>query len=541
MALLEFLRPQVHTYASASLASSDLSSPLRSPTALGGWQRQAWDFYDTVPEMRLVVQYRAAALSKVKLGIGLSTPDGIEPVDTPESKQILDTLFGGLPHHANSLSRIAQQLTIVGETYIVTMPNESGVDDWFIIPPDHVDFTAAGRKSGRISITHPLTGVRVALPVDAAGKALSFNMRIWDPHPHAFWEADSPTRGAIDTLQKIYHLDAAILSMAKSRLTGRGIYAIPSEADLPAPTTGVAGETKESQFRKDLYEAASTAIQNPHSAAASLPILLHMPAEAIKVMKDKPIDFFTDFDEQVKELLDREITRYASGQPLPTEKITGISAANHWNAWILSEEDIKFDIAPLAQLICDALTLRVVRPLVGNVNWVLVPDFSELVSRPDKTPEAIQLANARIITRTEARVDAGYSPTINDKDPEADLLANVDAPDVGPPVSVDAGGRGDPPEFAVANLLARDLIYTAGQWMMSHSGRENRQRISEVDPLKRHEVFTVGEDALAEAVARARVKFGDVVSPHVFDTVVSHVRELLSARSAFSPARLVGQ
>lgn len=508
-------------YASISLASSALQSPLaRIENTSGGWQKKAWDFYDVVPETRLVVGYRAAALSKVKLKIGLITPDGIEDVDSEQSQAMLDTLFGGVVHHGECLARYAQHLTIVGETFTFVVKRD-GKEEWLIVPPDQVDTTQS-----TVSFQDPVTGIK-----ETHDPKKLFSFRLWDPHPHKFWEADSPTRGGISTLDNIMHLTASIKATAVSRLVGRGILPWPLEAKLPDTTSTQKNSQAENGLQKQLYDAMTAAIRDPGSAAAAAPIISWMPGEMIQYLKDKPIDFSTVFDEHVAELRDTEIRRYAAGQPLPSEMVTGIGGVSHWTAWHVAEEDLKFDIAPLASTICSALSLRVVQPLMGEM-FVVLPDFNELVTRPNRTPEAIQMFEKGIISRGEAREAAGY-PADDVESDEVDQEASaeseapiaVESDRMDPPAELE---RGTPESFA-AEVITRDVLDTAGRWLKTHCGRENRRRLVDVAPSDTHLHVTPDLNAVLYAAGRAREKYAGAVPCDVLDACISTVEGMYEA------------
>lgn len=535
--------PVVRSYASTSLASGPLSTAMQLPKMGADWVRKAWDFYELVPEMRLVVGYRAAALSKVKLQIGRVDGGVTDIVDTPETQAFLEQLFGGVEYHGSALARIAQHLTIAGDTYIVIVKGQES-NEWLIVPPDHMNFTGyytrtdengKTEQAGRIGFKDPTSGVTRSVPVQDLNVC-----RIWQPHPHNFWEADSPTRGAISTLEKIAYLDAVIKSAARSRITGPGILFLPQGMTLPAASATGSGLSAEDAFRKDLHEAMSEAIRNPESPSAHAPVVVYVPAEILDKIQ-KPINFWSDFDEAVNGLRDTEIRRYAAGQPLPTEKITGVGDINHWTDWHLSEEDAKFDIGPLASTITDGISPWLVQPVMGP-RYVLVPDLSDVVSRPDRTPEAINLYGAGVISRGEARVASGYPEELpDDLDAESAAAPAIPSPreSQDPPVQPNA----DEEAFAVADMLVRDVMCTGGAWLLRHTGREHRSVLEPVPAMERHVVSpAVDKDVLAEVLPRVREKYDEErVSGALFSVVSDHVRDLYRRRAFYRPGQLKSQ
>lgn len=518
-------------YASISLASASMSTFTQIAGTGSAWQARAWEYYDVVPEMRLVVSYRSAAISKVKIKLMLRTPDGDVQQTDDRSQAMLDKLFGGVVHHSAALARYAEHLTIVGEsfTFIVPDPDTPGKDLWIIVPPDHVKVTG-----NIVQVTNPLSGQEDRYDLEV------FNYRLWIPHPHRFWEADSPTRGGLSTLEKIQALDSAIRTAAMSRVAGAGVWFLPQELNLPNISTADGVTSGQDAFKADFHRNMASAITDQNSASRQSPMIAWGPMDVIKDIKD-PIRMWSELDENASELRDAEIRRYASGQPLPTEMVTGVGKVNHWTGWQLSEEDLKFDIAPLTQLILDAVTLRVVAPIMGD-NFFLEADFSDLVSRPDRTPEALQLREAGAITINELREQAGYDPLPTGQGDQlvptpVDTTVRVPSTRVEAPQEIERAQ--DPAVFAVADMIARDLLHTSAQWVLTHSGRGNRAALASVEPLQRHMTFSTGRDVLEEAVGRVRPKYVGVVPDELFETVTTFVGRVLDAPMPYERNSLV--
>lgn len=310
----------------------------------------------------------------------------------------------------------------------------------------------------------------------------------------------------------------------------------PLEASIPAPTTDPDGMSPQDSFQKTFHEVVSAARSNPNSAAAAVPFFVWMPADAIAALKDKPISFWSDFDDNASELRDTEIRRYATGQPLPTEMVTGVGDVNHWTGWQLSEEDLKFDIAPLAETICQALTLRVVQPVMGQ-SFIVEPNFSDLVTRPNRTPETLEIFNAGAASVNELREAAGLHP-IDGGDSVGSMSTasptdSIQVPsERTQPAQIDRAQ--DPANFGVADVLARDLVFASAQWLLTHSGRANRGVLASVEPIKRHVCFSMGQDVLGEVVEKIKPKYVGVISDEFFNDVRLYVSDIFSRREEYS-------
>lgn len=527
-----------HTYAATTLNARSITMGLQIPKTGQQWQAKAWDYYEVIPEVRQVVEHRANAISKVLIQVAQMGEDGKPEVAADQrADEFLDWLYGGREHHGTHLTLLTQQLTVAGESYLVIVDpqrdiagQDNDVTRWFTLAPDSIDTTYMGGASGYVTIKDPETGLDrrfyTSQDPDQPGVRV---IRIWKPHPRRQWEADSPMRGAISILSTISHLNASIKSAAKSRLIGGGIYPIPLEAQLPQPTDqDPAGTTPVDKFRSDIHEGAAIAIRDPESAAAQLPLFVHVPADAIKAMLPKPIDFSTTFDERLPELLDKALYRFAQGMPTPTGKIdTSEGNQNHWNKWGDREEELQVDIMPLTSLELGALTAHILQPLLGD-GFFLKPDYTELVTRPDRTPEAIELYTAEIITLPEAREMSGFPEQF-----DAQLLKQVENQQK-PALKVTServNNRNDPPErqpvrdepgefsaaVVVDNLLVRDLLRETGKRMLTSAPRSVRGAMTKVPEERRCQEFDGAFSAFEAVAPRVLERYLPVLTPEQLD------------------------
>lgn len=498
-----------HTFAATTLNGRQITMGFQIPRTDGQWQAKGWAYYEVIPEVRQVVGNRADTIAKVAIKVGRYGEDGRpEVINDPRSDQFLDWLYGGREHHGAHLKLLTQHLTVVGESYLVIVDpqrdafgQEISKTQWFTLAPDSIDTAYMGGDTGYVTIKHPETGLDTRYYISGDPRSPGVRViRIWVPHPHKQWEADSPMRGAISILSTISYLNASVKSAAKSRLIGGGIYPIPVDAQLPQPTTNdPGGITAVDKFRNDVYEAASTAIQDPESAAAQVPIFLHIPAESIKAMPPKPIDFSTTFDERLPELLDKALYRFAQGMPMPTGKIDASeSNQNHWNKSQDKEESLQVDIMPLTELELGALTSHIAQPLLGD-DIFLIPDYTGIVTPPDRTPEALELYNAGIIDLKEAREMSGLPEEFdkalikqiaNGPTPAAEPTLKIESQRVRNPGPPERKAEPDQPgEFSAAvvvdNLLVRDLLRETGKRMLTSAPRSERGAINAVPEEER--------------------------------------------------------
>lgn len=94
--------------------------------------------------------------------------------------------------------------------------------------------------------------------------------------------------------------------------------------------------------------------------------------------------------------------------------LTGNS--NHWSAWQLAEEEVRLHVTPLLSIIRDALTreyLRLVLAESGVENasrYVVLADTTGLTLRPDRSSDAFQLHDRKLISDDSLRSVTGFGP-----------------------------------------------------------------------------------------------------------------------------------
>jgi hypothetical protein len=224
-------------------------------------------------------------------------------------------------------------------------------------------------------------------------------------------QADSPILGALDRLDELRLLSAAVRAVALSRLTGRGVLFVPQGARFPTKP-GEQGSAEDDLI--DVFmEVASTAIREPDSAAATVPIVLELPAEAIAAIKH--VTMGAEFDELMIKLREETIGRIAVGADIPAEILLGQGDVNHWTSWSLQEEAIKLGVEPRLDLVCHAYTTQLLRPLLqadlltDADEWVVWADTSPLRVRTNRAQTAIEVHQAGAISDRALRRETGFT------------------------------------------------------------------------------------------------------------------------------------
>lgn len=423
--------------------------PASSPTATQGagpgqgdsWQSQAWQFYDSVGELRYVAQWISSALSRCALSASDVGDDG-HPTGETSDRVVIDTvaeIAGGPAGQAALLGRLATFLTVPGDGYVVILYRD-GKEEWHVLSREEVK----KRADGKVEVL--LAGENIEL--DPATDSVT---RVSRPHPRNARETDSPVRAALPILREIIRLGQHIETTAKSRLVGAGLLFVPNEMSLPQ-AGGPEGERVDSDapglppiapedytptvsatpsdLSDAIIETAGIAISDPGSAAAATPIVVGVPAEYIGNIQH--MKFGLEWADTVLQLREAAIRRLALALDIPPEVMTGMGQSNHWSAWQVEESAIKIHIEPLLTLICDRLTTALLRPVLeargvqNPEDYCIWFETTRLSQSPDRGPEALALWDRGLLTNEMVLREHGY-------DPDTDLPPDAGEPPSGAP------------------------------------------------------------------------------------------------------------
>jgi len=378
------------------------------------WQHQAWSFYESVPEVRFAATWVGNAMSKARLIAGRRGPDGtVDPLpDGHRASELVATIAGGPAGQSQLLGSFGSHLVVPGEGWIVIRPTTDAAgqragEDWRVLSTEEV--TRTGRD-----LEAEIDGEKVVIPghdPDAPADPLAaVAIRVWQPHPRRYIEADSPVRSSLGLLEELRLLNASVTAIARSRLYGRGVLLVPHGVRFP--TTGQPGDEGEDDLIEVFMTVAETAYKDPESAAAAVPIILEVPAEAIGDIKR--ITFESEFDDLSIKLREEAIRRFAIGLELPAEILLGLGDVNHWGQWALQAEAIRLGIEPRLATVADALTTQWLRPLLESENVEDADDAliwyetSQLRVYANRSQTAIEVHDRGAISDAALRRETGF-------------------------------------------------------------------------------------------------------------------------------------
>lgn len=368
------------------------------------WQQQAWDFYDTVGEYSLGVDMLAWGVSQTRIVSArdlpsVNDPEIVtgEPVEGSEEQpseadriaaDLVAGFAGGRTGQQQIMRRVATQLVVSAESFVVGRSMGEDEDDvWEAYSRDEVKY-----RSGQWMIDDGLE--KFELGDD------DVLIRVWIPHPRRRQEPRSSSKSLLPILAEIDSLTKTIQASNDSRLAGAGILIWPDNVELVGGVTSdEVDENGQSPFMTEVMDMMLTPIHDRGSAAAVVPIMVKVPVAAVGKVQwlVKPLIA------SPKDAEDREtaIGRMARAMDLPPEQIMGTGDANHWGAWMISEDSIKGPISNFASIIVHAITVAWYRaaleaayekagiPVTEAEDRILWFDTTALEQRPDRSEQSV--------------------------------------------------------------------------------------------------------------------------------------------------------
>ncbi|MFD9422291.1 MULTISPECIES: hypothetical protein [unclassified Streptomyces] len=494
-----------------------------------GWQLRAYDMYHQVPEVRFAATWIGSAMAGARLYAGTRDDDGSidQAPKGHRAAEIVEQIAGGSDGQGNMLSAFGKHLTIPGEGWIVVRPNSEVLSPY--APEDGHDWRVLSvrevkQQAGKL--VAEIDGEDIPIEEgdpDALDTEGAVALRVWEPDPERAIEADSPVRSSLDLLEELLLLNSAVKAIARSRLTGRGLLLIPKGTRFP---TSGAADGAEDDLLEVFMTIAETAIRDPESAAATVPIILEVPAEAIADFKH--LSFESTFDELALKLREEAVRRFAVGLDVPAEILLGLGDVNHWGQWALTSEAIRLGIEPKLRTLCHALTQQWLRPLLEAEGiedwhrWLVWFDTSPLRVRTNRSETALQAHDRGVISDDALRRETGFDDSDAPSEQEiADRNSRkqpagegADQADETPPPKVDlpVDESEAPPEtlpasaagpaartglLDAADVLIWSALTAAGKTLRNTPAcpRSERARYRDVDPATMHTLLPVDFDS----------------------------------------------
>jgi hypothetical protein len=372
------------------------------------WQTQAWQYWETVGELRAVSTWVGNVLSRARLVPAKREGRMLVPITDPNHPAVeaMDAFYGGPQGQAEMLRQFGVHSTVAGEEYIV---NRASDDSWHTLATGKVTQQGSG-DNARLTANFGEDGGAVNLD-----PRRDLVIRVWTPSPTDPTRPDSPTRAVIPTLAQISGYDAHITAQIMSRLSGPGVLFMSKDVSFTPPPDADPNASQADHFVATLMAAAAAARRNPGSPESMVPIVALVPTESLG--KNELMHFWSPLDEAVIMMRDAAIKRLALGVDTPPEVLLGVADANHWNAWLSEESAVKAHIEPRLGFMAWATTDQYLRPSlvgidgIGDINdYFVIADTASIRLRPNRSTEAIELFERGELSGEALRRETGFQP-----------------------------------------------------------------------------------------------------------------------------------
>lgn len=431
--------PRAVTAATALVDFSGAGSWKTWKFANRDWQIEAWRLYDLIPELHKLTGRIGDSVAKARLYVTEVDETGEETGEvTDERIRRLAAIPLGTGAQRDDCLRLAGiMLAVGGECWIVgegaAQSPELAEGSWFVVTG------AAFSKTG--------DDVKVRRPQQRGGDTLTLTdgvdilIRCWRPHPNDTDQADSFTRSAIVPLREIELLTKREFAELDSRLTGAGIMFLPEGVDFPREPEDPEGLTG---FMALLQRTAAASMTDQSSASAMVPIMATVPEGTdLGSLKDGLVNFWSPLSAEIGEMKDKAIIRVAASAEIPAEVVSGMGDANHWSAWLLSDEGIRW-IGTYLALVSDALTRGFLQLAIPRVapgadpkHYAYAFDTSALAAKPNRLEDALRLRDQFLINDEETVRAAAFDPAVMPSVQERAVLILLKAVQTQPDMMLD--------------------------------------------------------------------------------------------------------
>lgn len=390
--------PQVVSELSALTAASVTVPPakwgkvVKPQTESKDWQGEAWSMLGIVGELSFALLWKTGLMSRVRLVASDVDPDTGKPTGTTENqaaRELVKRIAGGPHGQSQMIARLAPLMMIPGEAWLAIIYPDSE-EQW------HILSSAELKAKGDTVELHLEDDTRYVM--DPAVDTLA---RIWRKDPEKSWLPWSQVKAALPPLREIVRMSQNIEGAGKSRQAGNGILVVPTEMSMPAkpaPTGAIDSDAPglpapavppvrfvgAGELQQQLQDVMSTAISDPSSAEALVPIVLTAPGDHID--KIRHITFDSEVSEKAQEAREKALRRLATTLDIPAEVLLGLADLNHWSLYGIEEEAVRWHTKPEMEAICSALTNQLLRPILGEAaaDVIIWYDASDIEAEPDQ-------------------------------------------------------------------------------------------------------------------------------------------------------------
>lgn len=378
------------------------------------WQENLWDIYERLGPVWYGMNFKRNAAMRVNYFAAEITEDYEEPIPT-ENQQVID-----------AVDRLGNLGEIVGDFTI----QENVAGEGFLFGRDDEDFTV-------YSSLEVNQKRRENLITDE-----DYLLRIWRTSPKKRKDPDSSLRSVQAQCEQLLLLNDEIGATAMSRIPA-GFFLVPNELSFATHAEDYP-EPEGDEFMAEIIEIATTAINDPDSAARVAPNVIRGPAEFLKEVRY--VDISRQMDETFANMREELLRQIAGGINLPAEILTGLADLNHWSLWGVDESTAKHHVDPDVLHILAGLTEGYLYPYLEEASvsdfkrYLIWRDYSDLTSRPLSVEQALAMNEAGIVNDEYVRRVANVPEDMaGDGQPRGQLINPDIQSNREPPALVAAG------------------------------------------------------------------------------------------------------
>jgi hypothetical protein len=401
-------------------------------------QDQLWDYYQRLEEFSAAVNWKANAISRVRLIAAEFMPGGDEPMPITEGPiaDLVARFAGGIGGQSQILGETAIHLNVPGEGWLCGVEDDFGEVTWRVYSADELRVRRTTEGVQNVDRYQVKVGESAraweSLPED------TLVVRFWRPHPRWGWKATSRAAYALGAMKELDLINRRIIAETISRMAANGVILYDrgklSFPELPGPASAESVDP----FAQVLVDVGSKGVADPTSAQATIkiPIGADLGDSDVKIADlIHVVDLSNPFSERMLDQRQAAVTRLATALDIPAEQLTGLGDMNHWGAAQIEEAGIKVHITPDMEMICHAFTEGFLYPtleaegreLVGPRGGrpVIWYDPSEIVMRPDRSKEAIEAYDRGELSGISLLRELGFSETDQPDEAELDRIIEL--------------------------------------------------------------------------------------------------------------------
>lgn len=372
------------------------------------WQKQAFDALDACGELSYGTYFLAGLIGRLTLFVA-EQPEfkDSEPAATTnkEAISVLERL--GTKVERSEIQRdLTTQILVPGECYLVGRKEPDGDEVWEVRSIEEIQASGAA-----VTLRNaPNDEKPIVLNPDT-----DTWIRIWHRSPRYASQATSHVRPILDAIDELIWWDAAARARAKNRLADAGAWGIPNDIEAPEEKDDDPKLSGAQRFAKRFFQSMLNTISNPGSSSAAVPLVFTYPANDLRKSGMEYIPMKRTSDDLLEKRTDRALKRIAQGMNLPVEVLFGMGRAAHWTGGEIEQSVFREHVAPLAELIVNALTVAYLRPILREMGvdnpekYLIWYDASQLIARPDMSQAADKGAELLMIGPPAWRRTRGFS------------------------------------------------------------------------------------------------------------------------------------